>query len=507
MLDLIAVGFAEIANPQCILLIAGGVWLGIIFGSIPGLSSTMAIALCLPMTYGLEPISGMALLVGLYIGGISGGLVAAILLRIPGTPSSVATCFDGYPLAAKGQAGKALGVGIFFSFLGTIFGVVILMTVSPLIAKFALKFSFYEYFAVGVFSMTMMASLISGSVVKGLASGAIGFLFAMVGAAPIDGLPRLTFGFHALDGGFDILPLLIGMFAISEILKAARERNAKKMTVMQDFKIKGFGFTFAEFRSQIGNFFRSALIGTGIGILPGIGGGTSNILAYTAAKNSSKTPEKFGTGIIDGIVASETANNATIGGALVPLLTLGIPGDAATALLLGGLTIHGLNPGPLLFDKQPDLVYGIFAICLIANLIMLIMEYGGIKIFARILMVPKYILMPIILVLCVVGAYGLNSRLFDVWAILLFGIVAYVLEKFGVPLTPIILGFILSPTIETNLRRGLIASQGSYLPFITSPIAAVFLAVSAVVIAMAVRKEMRLAKKNAEAAKQESSEE
>lgn len=502
MLDLIAAGFAAVLNIQCILLMAAGVVMGIIFGSIPGLSATMAIALCLPMTYGLEPISGIALLIGLYIGGISGGLVAAILLRIPGTPSSVATCFDGYPLAAKGQAGKALGVGIFFSFLGTIFGVLVLMTVSPLIAKLALKFSFYEYFAVGVFSMTMMASLISGSVVKGLISGAIGFLFSMVGAAPIDGLPRLTFGFHALDGGFDILPLLIGMFAISEILKAARERNAKKMTVMQDFKIKGFGFTFAEFRSQIGNFIRSALIGTGIGLLPGIGGGTSNILAYTAAKNSSRTPEKFGTGIIDGIVASEAANNATIGGALVPLLTLGIPGDAATALLLGGLTIHGLNPGPLMFDKQAELVYGIFACCWIANFMMLFMEFGGIKLFARVLMVPKYILMPIILVLCVVGAYGLNSRLFDVWAILLFGIVAYVLEKFSVPLTPIILGFILGPMIETNLRRGLIASQGSYLPFITSPIAAVFLAVSIVVVAMAVRKELRLLNKKGKTAQQ-----
>ena len=320
MFHLILTGFTEILNPQCLLLIAAGVLLGIVFGSIPGLSATMAIALCLPMTYGLEPISGMALLIGLYIGGVSGGLVAAILLRIPGTPSSVATCFDGYPLAAKGQAGKALGVGIFFSFLGTIFGILVLMCVSPVLAKIALKFSFYEYFAVGVFSMTMMASLISGSVVKGLASGAIGLLFAMVGAAPIDGLPRLTFGVHALDGGFDILPVLIGLFAISEIIKAARERNAQKASVTQDFKIKGFGFTLQEFRGQIGNFLRSAVIGTGIGILPGIGGGTSNILAYTAAKNASKTPEKFGTGVIDGIVASEAANNATVGGALVPLL-------------------------------------------------------------------------------------------------------------------------------------------------------------------------------------------
>ncbi len=496
MLELIGVGFAEVASVGTILLIVAGVTLGIIFGSIPGLSATMAIALCLPLTYGMTPINGMALLIGLYIGGVSGGLVAAILLRIPGTPSSVATCFDGYPLAVKGQAGKALGVGIFFSFLGTIFGVVILMMIAPALARVALKFSFYEYFAVGVFSMTMMAGLISGSVVKGLASGAIGLMFAMVGSAPIDGLPRLTLGFHALDGGFDILPVLIGLFAISEILKSARERNARKMKLLQDFKIRGFGFSMAEFRSQIGNFFRSAAIGAGIGILPGIGGGTSNILAYSAAKNASKHPEDFGTGIIDGIVASETANNATIGGALIPLLTLGIPGDTATALLLGGLTIHGLNPGPLLFDTEAELVYGIFAICLIANLIMLLLEYGGIKIFARVLLVPKHILMPIIMVLCVVGAYGLNSRIFDVWAVLLFGILAYVMEKFEFPLTPIILGFILGPMIETNLRRGLIASQGSYLPFITHPISAVFLAISLVVIIMSARKEILASRKN-----------
>lgn len=491
MLSLIGAGFAEIANISTILLIFSGVVLGIIFGAMPGLSATMAIALCLPMTYGLTSIKGMALLIGLYIGGVSGGLVSAILLRIPGTPSSVATCFDGYPLAARGEAGKALGVGIFFSFLGTIFGIVVLMFVAPALAKVALKFSFYEYFAVGIFSMTMMAGLISGSIVKGLASGALGLMLAMVGAAPIDGLPRLTLGFHELDAGFKILPLLIGLFAISEILKTSKERSAKKPILIQNFRIKGFGFSFAEFRSQILNTLRSSFIGTAIGILPGIGAGTSNILAYSAAKNSSKHPEMFGTGVIDGIVASESANNATIGGALVPLLTLGIPGDTATALLLGGLTIHGLNPGPLLFEKQADLVYGIFAICIIANLIMLLVEYGGIKVFARILMVPKYILMPIIMVLCVVGAFGLNSRIFDVWAILIFGILAYVLERLEFPLTPIILGFILGPMIETNMRRGLIASKGSYLPFITSPISACFLAISVLVIILSVIKEIR----------------
>lgn len=494
MFELIAAGFAAIATPFCIALIAAGVMLGIIFGSIPGLSATMAIALCLPLTYGMDPMNGMALLLGLYIGGISGGLVAAILLRIPGTPASVASCFDGYPMAARGEAGKALGAGIFFSFLGTIFGILVLMFLAPSVARIALKFSFYEYFAVAVFSMTMISSLISGSIAKGLAAGALGFMFAMVGPAPIDGIPRLTFGIYALDGGFDILAVLIGLFAVSEILSAAEERDKPKQKALQNFKIRGLGFSMLEFKSQIVNFLRSAAIGVGIGILPGIGGGTSNILAYTAAKNASKTPEKFGTGIIDGVVASESANNASIGGALVPLLTLGIPGDTVTALLLGGLTVHGLTPGPLLFTNNAELVYGIFAVCLVANLFMLFFEYGGIKIFARVLQVPKHILLPIIMVLCVIGAYGLNNRVFDAMAVLFFGVLAYLLTKGGFPLPPIILGFILGPTIETNLRRGFMVSGDSFIPFMTAPISAFFLGLSVIVILLAIRRERKLAK-------------
>ncbi|MEG1720069.1 MAG: tripartite tricarboxylate transporter permease, partial [Pseudoflavonifractor sp.] len=320
MLELISAGFASIANVQCLLLIFGGVVLGIIFGAIPGLSATMAIALCLPMTYGMAPISGMSLLIGLYIGAISGGLVSAILLHIPGTPSSVATCFDGHPLAARGEAGKALGVGIFASFIGTCMGILALMFIAPTLAQVALKFGSYEYFAVGLFSITMMCALVKGSIVKGLVSGILGLVLAMVGAAPIDGLPRLTFGVHALDGGFDILPVLIGLFAISEVISTAMKKGATEEAVIQNFKIKGLGFTVKEGISQIWNAIRSGLIGIAIGILPGIGGGTSNILSYTVAKNSDKHPERFGTGVIDGIVASETANNASIGGALIPLM-------------------------------------------------------------------------------------------------------------------------------------------------------------------------------------------
>jgi putative tricarboxylic transport membrane protein len=275
-------------------------------------------------------------------------------------------------------------------------------------------------------------------------------------------------------------------------LKTAEEDvSVNKDEIVQNYSIKGFGFSMAEFVGQTWNMFRSALIGIAIGILPGIGGGTSNLLSYMAAKNQSKHPEKFGTGIIDGIVASETANNASIGGALVPLFTLGIPGDTVTAMLLGGLMIQGLVPGPLLFQNSGKIVYGIFAALLVANLVMLVMEFYGLRIFVKLLSIPKHILLPIILTLCVVGAYGLNNRVFDVWTILLFGILGFVLEKYNYPLTPIILGFILGPIAETNLRRGLQLSNGSFIPFLTKPIAAFFIAIAIFSAAMSAYKNFK----------------
>lgn len=479
MFELLMAGFASVLSPYTILLIFVGVALGLVFGAIPGLTATMAVALCLPMTFGMTPIAGFCLLIGLYIGGISGGLIAAILLNIPGTPASIATTFDGYPLAAKGQAGKALGVGIVFSFIGGLFGILILTAIAPPIANFALKFGPFEYFSVSIFALTMIASLSGKSILRGLASGLLGIMFSLIGAAPIDSARRYTFGIHQFDSGLSLLPVLIGLFAISELLRAA-ESETESETISTNIAIKGFGFSLAEFFSQKWNALRSAVIGLLIGILPGIGGGTSNIIAYVTAKNQSKHPEKFGTGIIDGIVASETSNNAAIGGALIPLMTLGIPGDTITALLLGGFMIHGLTPGPLLFVNQPVIVYGIFAALLIANLAMLILEYFGLRVFVRLLAIPKYILLPIIGVLCAVGSYGLNNRIFDVWTMLFFGILGFVMVKVKFPLPPVILGFILGPIVEVNLRRGLMASQGDVLPFITRPISAVFLIVAAV---------------------------
>lgn len=471
-------GFLEVLVPLTLLLIFIGVILGIIFGAIPGMSAAMAIALCLPITFALTPIQGLSLLVGLYIGGISGGLISAILLKIPGTPSSIATTFDGSPMAARGEAGRALGIGITYSFIGCLISILILMFIAPPIAKFSLKFSPFEYFAVAIFSLTMIASLSEGNMLKGLLSGCIGIAIKLVGAAPIDSFRRFTFGSDEFNVGFDLLSVLIGLYAISEVLKFATQKNKNDSGKLIKFKIRGFGFSISEFRKQTVNMFRSAFIGTGIGILPGIGGATSNIIAYITAKKQSKYPEKFGTGIMDGIVASETANNASVGGALIPLLTMGIPGDTVTALMLGGFMIHGIQPGPMLFKTSGNLIYAIFASLIIANCIMLLVEFFGIRVFVKLLSIPKNILLPVIVSLCVVGAFASNNRVFDVYSMIFFGLVGFILTKAKFPLPPVILGFILASIMETNLRRGLMLSNGDFIPFLTRPIAFAFLLIA-----------------------------
>jgi putative tricarboxylic transport membrane protein len=481
MLSLFQQGIEAVFTFQILGLVFFGTVVGIIFGAIPGLTSTMAVALFLPITYSLGAAAGISLLVALFIGGTSGGLISAILLKIPGTPSSIATTFDGAPLMEKGEGAKALGVGIVFSFLGTILSIVALVFIAPTLARIALSFGPHEYFSIAIFSLTLIVTLASGSMVKGLFSGVVGFAFSTVGIAPVDAITRFTFGQTALNGGFEILTVLIGVFAISEVIKVAENvKHERAATIAQvSMKhIKGFGFSMKEFYSQGWNGFRSALIGIGIGILPGIGAGTSNIVSYIVAKKRSKYPEKFGTGVIDGVVASETANNAGIGGAMIPLLTLGIPGDAVTAVMLGGFMIHGIQPGPLLFTTQGVLVYTIFSALILSTFMMLICEFYGLRIFVKLLAVPKHILLPIILVLCVVGAFGLGNRVFDIWTILLFGLIGYGFVKFGIPQPPFIIGFILGPMAEVNLRRGLMLSDGEFTGFLTSPISGTFLILS-----------------------------
>jgi putative tricarboxylic transport membrane protein len=485
MLDLLLAGFGNVLSPQIFILITLGVAVGIVFGAVPGLTAVMAIALCLPMTYTLGPAAGISLLIALFVGATSGGLISAILLKIPGTPSSIATTFDGAPMMEKGEGAKALGVGIVFSFIGTILSIGALMFIAPSLARVALSFGPHEYFAIAIFSLTLIATLSSGSMIKGIFAGVAGFAVSTVGIAPVDAITRFTFGRVEINAGFSILTVLVGMFAVAEVIRVAESAHRKGGAPVAPpllVRIKGFGFSMTEFLGQIPNAIRSSLIGICIGILPGIGAGTSNIISYIAAKKRSKTPEKFGKGTIEGVVASESANNAGIGGAMIPLLTLGIPGDAVTAILLGGLMIHGIQPGPMLFITQGPLVYTIFAALVVAAIMMLILEFVGLRLFIKLLAIPKHILLPIILVLCAVGAFGLASRIFDVWTILAFGILGYAFAKAGMPTAPFIIGFILGPMAETNFRRGLQLSSGDFTGFLTNPIAGTFLALAALSI-------------------------
>lgn len=486
---MISQALTVVFQPLTILLIAAGVIVGIIFGSIPGLTATMAIVMFLPVTYSMEASQGISVLMALYIGGISGGLISAILLNIPGTPSSVATCFDGKPMTDKGEAGKALGAGVVFSFIGTIIGIAILVALTPVLCELALMFQSYEYCALAMFSLSMVIALTGRDMVKGLMSAVLGALFATIGLSPIDSRPRFTFGLYQMNNGFTPLVLLIGLFAIAEVMAYAETVREPKIFTINEYKIKGVGFSLKEFISQIPNAIVSALIGTGIGILPGVGGGVSCMISYTVSKNTSKHRELYGTGIIDGIVASETANNGTIGGAMIPLLSLGIPGDAVTAMLLGGLQIHNVAPGPLIYEKNGAVVYAIFFAMLISAVFMATFMLLGMRFFVKVLKVPKNYLLPVVLVLCTIGAIGSSNIVFDTYVMLAFGIFAYLMKKAKITTAPMILGFILGPMFETNLRR--CSQLASSDPFYNHPIFCVLILAMFVVIFFSCRANMK----------------
>lgn len=490
-------GLLSVVDPLTICLILAGVVIGIVFGSIPGLTSTMAVALCLPLTYGMSPVNGIGMLIGLYVGGTSGGLISAILLKIPGTASSIATVFDGGPLADKGEAGKALGVGILTSFVGGLLSIFALMFISPYLAKVTLAFTSAEYFSIAVFALTIISSLSGDSLVNGILAGLFGIALSLVGIAPVDGAIRFTFGQSKLYGGFDTVVILIGLYAVTDIIRTGfQRRDIINQSTKYTYTLKGYGIGFKEYLSHWRNIIQSALIGLGIGILPGIGGSTSSLLAYSAAKGSSKHPEKFGTGIVDGLIASETANNAVIGGSLIPLITMGIPGNVATAIFLGGLTIHGISPGPLIFQKSGQYVYGIFIALLVANVFMIVCERAGLRVFVKMLDIPKYILLPVVMVCCVVGAYCSNYSIFDVWCVAIFGLVGLAFKFLKIPATPMIIGFILGSMTEENLRQALMQTGGDWSIFITRPISLIFLVIAVFSVAMTVRKQVSKLKKD-----------
>lgn len=491
-------GFISILNPATMLLIIGGVLGGLVIGALPGLSAFTALAIMLPFTFGMEPVNGISFLMAVYVGGCSGGLISAILLGIPGTPSSIATCFDGYPMAKKGLAKQALAVAVLFSFLGGIFGALVLSFVGPYIAQVALKFSSYDYFAIILFALTTVSALSEGSMTKGLLSCLLGVALGFVGTDSLSSYYRYTFGINKLANGFNLVPVLIGLFAVSQIMLTARDKGktsrVESTSDIPQQKIKGFGISLKEFFFHLKTAIPSALIGLVIGVLPGLGGNVSNLLAYTYAKKTSKYPEKFGTGVLDGIVASETANNATVGGALIILLTLGIPGDNATSMIMAGFQMHDVTPGPLLFKTSGALVYAILAAFIVANIAFFLIEYFGLPVFAKMLSIPATLLLPVVIVCCFVGSYCANNNTLDIFIMVLFGFLGYILKRYKYPLAPLVVGFILAPSLETYLRRSLMKTDGSFLPIIQSPLAAFFLLCTAAAIIFTIMGEVKKAK-------------
>ncbi|SNT74039.1 tripartite tricarboxylate transporter permease [Paracoccus seriniphilus] len=462
-----------------LMLLVLGTGLGIVIGAIPGLTATMLIALTLPLTFHMEPVAAITLLIGEYVGGISGGLITAILLRMPGTPASIVTTFDGYPMARSGRAERAIALGIMASVAGGLVSWMFLAGMSPALARFALQFGPWEYFTLVLMALVMLAALTQGSLVKGLLAAVLGMAFALPGIDNSVGRARLTFDTDFLLSGFGLLPVLIGAFAISQILRDAAAPPLKKIEVP-----KGrLPIHMRDLRTHGPNMLRSSLIGTWVGLLPGIGGNIAALVSYTTSKQLSRDPAKFGTGHEPGIVAGETANNAAIGGALIPLITMGIPGSVTEAILIGALTIHQLQPGPLLFQNSPEIAYGIIAAYFLANIVMLVLMWGAVRWIAQLVRIPKAGLLGVILMFCVLGSYAANSSFNDVWVMIGFGLVGLGLEAVRVPLGPFVIGFVLSPIAEEQLRASLMLSDGDWLALFDRPWAILFLILSLATLA------------------------
>lgn len=466
-----------LATPEALGLMALGTSLGIMVGAIPGLTGAMLIALTLPLTFSMSGESALVLLISMYVGSVSGGLLTATLLRMPGTPASIMTTLDGYPMARAGQPGRALGLGVSASFAGGMISWIFLVLLAGPMAEWSTTFGPFEFFALVLMAIVLIASVGGDSLTRGLLSGCLGILATMPGPSPATGQIRWNMGVHSMDDGFSLLPVLIGLFAVNQIIRDIVHLDEP----MERIRLSrtGIFLSFADWKRHAINLVRSSVIGTWIGILPGIGANVGSVVAYTTARSCSSAPQKFGNGSEEGIIASESANNATIGGALIPLIAMGIPGSVIDTILLGALVIHGLQPGPLLLDQNPDAVYTIMGTMLLANVFM----FGFMLLFLRWLSmlasIPRAYVVPVILTFCVIGSFALSNRMFDVWAMLGFGIFGFALEKLRIPLAPFVIGFVLAPIAEEHLCAGLMQTGGSYLPLVTRPVSLIFCTMAA----------------------------
>jgi len=476
-----------VTSPQTMIFMAIATFAGIVIGALPGLTATMGVALMVPFTYSMPMEIGLPILMAIYASAVYGGSISAILLNTPGTPAAAATVFDGYPLAKSGQAGRALSMSVLASTGGGLIGVLFMVFFAPAMSRIALHFTSGEFAMIAVFGLSVIVSISGDSLLKGLISAVIGLCLCCIGLDPMDGFPRFTFGSVNLYSGFELVPVLIGLFAVSEcFMNIEKIEKAQKI----DSKVERLLSSKEDVKRSGKHIVKSGIIGTLIGCIPGAGSDIACFVAYAEAKRSSKNPEEFGTGAIEGVAAPESANNAVGGGAMIPMLSLGIPGDPVTAVLIGALMIQGLQPGPLLYRDHKDVVYLIFAAMVIANIMMFFIATGGLKLFAKTVSVDKNTLVPIILVLCFVGSFALRNNIFDVWTCFAFGLVGYLFQKVKLPVAPILLAMILGPMAEENLRRMLVANDGSYAPLL-SPICIAMMVLTVVSLASSLLRQRK----------------
>lgn len=452
--------------------ILSGVLFGVFMGAVPGLTGTMGIALIIPLTYSLNPITAFCILLGAYKGCLFGGSIPAILLNTPGTPAAAATVLDGFPLTQKGEAGRAMGMALWASVIADALATFCLFFFAVLLAKISMKFGPPEYAALVFFSLTIVAGVAGGSIIKGLIAAAVGFIFGTVGLDPMMSTDRFTFGFVTLFNGISMMVMMIGLFAISEVLIQSSTKTTDTYEVPADCK---GNVSWVDIKSCLRTIFRGSIIGIFLGAIPGLGGTPAAFLSYSEAKRKSKNPEEFGKGSIEGVAAAEAGNNATCGGALIPLMALGVPGDVTTAVLLGAFLIHGLTPGPALFKENIELVYAIFGALFVAIFLLPIVGQIAIRLFSVIARLPRSVVYPITAVLCTMGVFGFNSSYADIWMMFIFGILAFVMRKLEFPLAPLLIAFILEPIGERAVRQSLTMSNGDPTIFFTRPISLLFL--------------------------------
>lgn len=478
-MDALSAFFMVFTDLKLLALVALGTFAGVYIGAIPGLSVTMAVSILISFTFSWDVHPAIALMIGIFMGGVYGGSRTAILLNIPGAPSAIATAMDGYPMAQRGEAGTAIGITTVMSFFGGFIGIIVLALAAPSVSQFALKFQPRDYMLLAILGILLVGSLSGESLVKGIFSGAFGILIGMVGMDPLTFTGRFTYDLPLMQSGISFIAVMIGMFGVSEAL--AQLHHLDTPAIKQ--KITRIVPSFGTIKKYLPLSLQTSSIGVIIGALPGTGGDIAALMAYDHAKRVTRKPSRpFGKGAIEGLVAPETANNAAVGGAFIPMMTLGIPGDAVTAIMIGALFIHGLNPGPMLMVEQPDMFWFIVGSLVVANFFMLLFGLTGIKLFTKVVEMPRAVLIPMIMLLSIVGAYATNNSITDVYWMLAFGVLGYFMRTYGYPLGPVILGVILSRLLDDNWRRAIISEREDLGRFfhgiVTSPLSLIlFLAV------------------------------